>query len=150
MTGLLTPLTFLDDLEAFFMVGWKKIERAVGDGEELELRIFNRTYRKQPPGNKPWGRMSWQTTDTETTIGSKKDRVKTRTGIIVVEHYFPQAVSQGNALLTKMSMIAEETFEAQSTPGGIWFMRVRSQELAPETHWLRSNTIAEFTYQENV
>lgn len=146
---LLTPLTFLDDITKHIEEGWKATKK-VNDGETIELRFFNQTYRNQPPGSKNWSRVTWRTNETETTFGGVGERYKTRMGIMVIEHYVPQAYSQGNALLAQISMVAESIFEAQKTPGGIWFMKVRTQELTPETPWLRANTLNEFSYTEAV
>lgn len=146
---LLTPLTFLDDITKHVQDGWKATKKVNG-GEPIELRFFNQTYRSQPPGNQNWSRISWRVGESETSFGGVGERYKTRKGIMVMEHYVPQAYSQGNALLAQISMVAESIFEAQKTAGGVWFMNVRSTELSPETPWLRVNTLNEFTYTEAV
>ncbi len=146
---MLTPLTFLDDITKHVTEGWKATKK-LNDGEPIELRFFNQTYRSQPPAAKNWSRLSWRINDSETSFGGVGERFKTRMGIMVFEHYVPQAYSQGNALLAQISMVAESIFEAQKTAGGVWFMKVRTQELTPETPWLRANTLNEFTYTEAV
>lgn len=72
----------------------------------------------------------------------------TNEGLIFVQVFVPRDNDTPAELLRKLSQTAKRAFRGRALPGGIWFRRVRVNELEPENKWYRNNVIAEYRYDE--
>jgi len=80
------------------------------------------------------------------TMGGAGARRFSRSGSVIVQVFVPRG--RGLALADQLSKVAVDAFEAQRTPGDVWFRNVRANEIGGQTTWFQTNVIADFTYDE--
>lgn len=78
---------------------------------------------------------------------SAPPRAYTREGTLVVEIRVPPGVGLSPAYA--LCKVVEDAFEGtRSSPGGVWFRRVRKQEFGSDGASYRVDVLVEFTYDE--
>lgn len=98
------------------------------------------------PTDPQWARVSVRhTSGNQATLSSPTGvRRYRRTGILVVELYTPSG--KGTTLSDQTSTTIENGFLSWSTPDGLWFRNVRTEEAGNEGQWYHANVIIEFEY----
>ncbi len=144
-----TLLNARDEMLELFRAAW------LGSPESASvLVIYPDTLADVPKGNDsnrnpiPWARVSVNHyTGTQASLSGDTGRRRwRRTGDVIVQIFTP--FGTGLSLSDRLSMIALAAFEGQSTPSGVWFRGVRSEEIGQDGSWFQANVIAEFTYDE--
>ncbi len=69
-----------------------------------------------------------------------------RKGLVFVQVF--TKTGNGLVLSDKLTKICVDAFEGQTTPSGVWFRNVRSNEVGANGSWYQVNVIAEFEYDE--
>lgn len=95
----------------------------------------------------PWCRVSIRhNTRVQATLNGPGGRRFDARGIFIGEIYTP--TGDGMTLARSLSRLVEQAFEGISTPNGVWFRNVRTQEIGPDGNFTHVNVIAEFQYDE--
>jgi hypothetical protein len=82
----------------------------------------------------------------QATLGAPGDRRFDREGILLVEIYAP--AGDGLTLARSLHTLVEQAFEGVSSPNGVWFRNVHTEEIGPSGPWTHANVIIEFQYDE--
>lgn len=95
-----------------------------------------------------WARVHIQhNLGTQATIGNPiGNNLFRRDGLLTVQIFVP--IGKGLSLADTLAKVAADAFEGQSTPGGVWFRKVRMREIGPDKAWFNVNVYAEFNYDE--
>lgn len=80
------------------------------------------------------------------TLAGQGDRRFAKEGILLVEVYAP--AGDGLTVARSLHTIVEQAFEGVSTPNGVWFRNVHTEEVGPDGPWTHANVIIEFSYDE--
>lgn len=95
----------------------------------------------------PWARATIRhNAGFQATLGGPGARRFDREGIFLVEIYAPRG--DGLTLARSLHTLVEQAFEGVSTPNGVWFRNVRTEEVGPDGPWTHANVIIEFEYEE--
>jgi len=84
--------------------------------------------------------------DQDTLAGPIGNRLFGRDGLIMVQIFAP--IGKGLSKADELAKVVADAFEGQSTPGGVWFRKVRLREVGPDKAWYQVNVVAEFNYVE--
>lgn len=103
---------------------------------------------QKPPTTSAWGRLTVRhnlgdQTTLSNPLGQKLFR---RDGILTVQVFTPAGA--GLRLADTLAKVVADALEGQSTPGGVWFRKVRIKEEGPDGAWYQLNVVAEFEYSE--
>lgn len=70
----------------------------------------------------------------------------TRVGVTTVKLY--EGYGSGILFSDKLARVIEKAFSGKTTPGGVWFRRVRTVEYGVDGAWFRTDVLAEFQYDD--
>lgn len=105
------------------------------------------------PGEPPKDGKAWARVNIKHTVGQQAtianpigNSLFRRDGIITVQIFTPSG--QGLKLADQLAKVVLDALEGQSTPGGVWFRKVRLREVGPDGTWFNLNVLAEFNYDE--
>ncbi len=100
-----------------------------------------------PPKDEPWFRLTVRHLEgDQSTLGGVGARRFSKTGLVTVQVFVP-AGARGQTLADKLGKMTVDAFEGKEA-GGVWFRRVKLNEIGPEGPWFQTNVTAEFTYEQ--
>lgn len=140
---------FVDELNAFFLAGWKECESVLG--YVPEVRWQNLPYSKEPDSSKTWVRFVVLTANESQSsfcscVGDEGKRRYTAEGMVFVHIFCPVQDPRSAQLGRKLATIAKNIFRGKSTENRVWFRESRINEMPPENGFVRYSVIANFQY----
>ena len=123
---------------------------AISDfGTLSENVIWDDTRRDIPDAGATWARVTIRHLTSEQASLSDDAGVRryTRRGQVVVQIFTPL---KGDGLVAADSIASaiQGAFLGVSTPNGVWFRSVRTNEVGIDGSWFQTNVLAEFQYDE--
>lgn len=144
----LTPEEAKDEILSLFKLTWD----AGLPGDGIVTTGFPVHYPDiafiVPTAQTSWLRLVMKTINggQVTLAGDVGTRRFNREGFIMVQIFTPSGQGQKTGLkLTKLVMSA---FEGKATAGGVWFRRVRFNEIGIDGSWYQINVLTDFNYDE--
>lgn len=95
----------------------------------------------------PWATAAIRHADAlQDTLGGVGNRSFRRVGVIIVQIFTPT----GNGLQESydLAKVVIDAFEGKASPGGVWFRNVRLNEIGHEGHFMQTNVLVDFRYDE--
>lgn len=138
-----------DEMMKLFNDGWNAADWSRIGGTKPEVRFQGREKNTAPAVDKPYARVQIQhaSGDQAAFVGEGK-RMVCKTGIVTVQSFGHLSSGEGLEIATAMAIIAERCFSGKTSPNGVWFRRIRSNEIGPTGGWYQVNTIIDFEYNE--
>lgn len=141
-----------DEMFVLFLTAWNAQTDAV-IGYVPEVRFQNIVNPGKPDSSKYWARVSVQTVDErQTTLSSavklEPGRRYTTNGLIFIQVFAPLSDVAAGRNGQKLADIAKKAFRGKTTPGKVWFLNGRVQELPSEEQFARFNVVTEYQYDE--
>lgn len=109
-------------------VVYEDVEPLPNDGVTSQLRVYIRHGEGE-----------------QATLGSVGNRRFDRQGVVIVQVYTP--TGDGFTLDDTLATLARNCFEGV-TSGGVWFRRVKAQEVGKTGKYFQTNVTASFEYSE--
>lgn len=118
---------------------------------ESENVIWDDTRRDIPGEENPpatWARVTVRHLTSEQASLSDEAGVRryTRRGQVTVQIFTPQG--DGLVAADTIASAIQDAFLGVSTPNGVWFRSVRTNEVGIDGPWFQTNVLAEFQYDE--
>ena len=144
------------EIYALFQTAW--LADALSDGVPVLYEGKKATVPIDAESGEPvdaptWARVSLRHNTDETggqdgaIAGADSTRTYDREGVAFVQIF--TTPGKGLRLADNLGSIAQKAFQGkQTSPGGIWFRRVRVVEVGESGDWFQTNVVAEFVYQE--
>lgn len=136
-----------DDILGRFKTAWDTVGHAVVYTDRPLDAVAEAATNAESATLVPWARVNVKhNTRTQGTISGPPHRRFDVRGVFIAEIYTPGG--DGLTLARILSRLVEQAFEGVSTPNGVWFRNVRTNEVGPDGPWFHVNVIAEFLYDE--
>jgi hypothetical protein len=129
-----------DEMSALVAAAW------VAGGLPLSSLVWDDVDAK-PPSDGPWARVTIRhMTGDQATLGPPGQRKYERGGLLTVQAFaIPGGGLSSGPDIVK---IMEDALRSGSTPSGVWFRKVRVNEMGRDGRWFATNVVAEFVYDE--
>lgn len=128
-----------DEMCALVATAW------VAGGLPLSSLAWDDLDYKPPEG--PWARVTVRhMTGEQATLGPPGQRRYSRDGLLTVQTY--SVPGGGLSSGPDIVKIVEDALRSASTPSGVWFRKVRVNEMGRDGRWYAVNVVAEFVYDE--
>lgn len=102
----------------------------------------------EPANGGAWARFAVQhNSGQQESIGGPLGGSRYVRGGLALVQIFAET-GKGLSQADELAKVAADAFEGKSTPGGVWFRRVRMREVGPDRAWYQVNVTAEFVYDE--
>lgn len=110
--------------------------------------LFEDMKGDPPKTGGPWARLriAHNRGDQEALANPIGTRLWKRDGLLFVQVFTP--IGEGLSRADALAKIAMDAYEGKSSPGGVWFRKVRYREIGPDGNWFQVHVIAEFEYTE--
>lgn len=136
-----------DDTLARFKAAWDTVGHAVVYTDVPLDAAAEAATNPESATLVPWARVSIKNnTRTQATLAGPLGRRFDARGVFIAEIYTP--AGDGLTLARILARLVEQAFEGVSTPNGVWYRNVRTNEVGPDGPWFHVNVIAEFQYDE--
>lgn len=131
-------------------------EQAVDDIQTMLLnawivtghKLFWESVRDQrETDNSPWASSTIRhTTASQDNLGGIGNMSFLRQGFVIVQVFTP--VGNGLQESYQLAKVITDAFEGKSSPLGVWFRRIRINEIGKDGMFQQLNVIIEFEYNE--
>ncbi len=110
--------------------------------------LFEDRPGDKPGTSTPWARVSIRHNqgDQEALSNPIGQNLFFRDGLLTVQIFTPMGAGLHSA--DTLAKVIADALEGRSTPGGVWFRRVRIKEIGPDGAFFQLNVIGEFEYSE--
>jgi hypothetical protein len=138
-----------DDMMKLFNDGWNAADWTYTNGKPT-VRFQGREKNDPPPPDASYARVTITHSGGEQTgfRGDSGKRMVCKTGTITVQSFGHLSGGKGLEFATFMAIIAERCFSGKTSPNGVWFRRIRSNEVGQTGSWFQLNTYIDFEYNE--
>lgn len=108
---------------------------------------MGREKNSTPPLDKPYFRVTIKHFSRhQVALTDRSIKRYCNTGVLTVQSFGQNNGDEGLEIATYMAIMAEKVYEGKSSPNGVWFRRVRSNEIGPTGGWYQINTLIDFEY----
>jgi len=139
----LTRKQAIDEILALFKAAWDTTAYA------SRVKYDNVGTTSSPPsGQEPWCRvvLRHSASNQATLSGAVGTRRFRRYGVLTVQLF--DLPGKGLSGAEDLSKIIMDAYEGKTSPGGVIFRRVRTNEIGPDGDFYQINIVAEFEYDE--
>jgi len=134
-----TPTQARDEIVALFKAAWD------ADEDSCDVPVIWTGVRGEIPDSGSWVRVTVNFDD-EGPASISKVHFKT-TGTVIIQIFTPH--DDGNVQADILQHIAKKAFRGKTTsPGAVWFRRVRPTAVGQDGQWFQTNVLADFEYEE--
>lgn len=110
--------------------------------------LYPNTSEQPPDDPVSWARLTLQhTTGSQRSIATQ-NQLYTEQGVLIVQIFTPAGQGLGGDEQSGLIKRIEDCLRAKDLPGGIFFMRVKRQELGISGMWWQTNVSGIFQYDE--
>ena len=138
-----------DEIFALFKTKWEADTPTLTGSGAIRVEWPGVDNGSPPPPDEPYAAIFMRISNSlQTTFGETGQRRFTRFGLITVQCFAPLSAGNGSTFAENAAIIAQDAFEGVGTNTGIWFRKVRTQEIGASKTWYQFNMVAEFLFDE--
>jgi len=142
----------IDEMFARFKIDWDSGSAAIA-GYIPEVRWQGKTEGTSPPKDKFWARVSYNGVFEEQStlsncVGEPGKKHYEAGGFLYVQLFSPKSLPTAAYKGRQLAVLARNAFRGKVTAGGVWFRRVRIEDMPEEESFLVKRVVAEPEYDE--